>query len=324
MSLTIPDKGEAASDLQSIFFQEYLDVLVAGINGIDCVLSGGAVTAQGSPDMTVAVAKAAVLANGVLKAVAAANATITAAHATNPRLDLVVINSAGAIAVRAGTPGVFDPDLDLAPKSPARTANDVVLAVVYVPANDTTIAANQITDMRVLRTQGPITIHKVTSPVTFNTTSAIQTYLSLVVPNGLLLSTRGLRVRMGGNMLTNSGTPTMTLTIAYGGTTLYADASAALGASATRRAWSVTFDLIAQANNDQSLVGRAGISVATGATTGLGDAAGSGGGVTGFDIGGSAAVDSDAADQTLTLQWTMSVSNAAVETVMELATVDLI
>lgn len=314
MSWTVSDKGEPANNIQAILFQEYLDVLVAGINGIDCVLSGCAATAQGSPDMTVAVAKGAVLTNGVLKAVAAANATITAADATNPRLDLVVINSSGALAVRAGTAAAE-------PKPPARTANDVALAVVYVPANDTTIAANQITDMRVLRTQGPITIAKVTSAVVFNTTSTIQTYLSLVIPNGLLLAAKGLRVRMGGTILTNSGSPTLTLTLAYGGTTLYEDVSGNYGTQAVRRAWSLVFDLVAQANNDQSLVG---IYVASGTgavTTGQGDLATVG---NLHPVAGASAVDSDAADRTLTVQWTMSVSNVAVEIAMDYATVDLL
>lgn len=145
MAWTVPDKGEGANDVQSILFQEYLDVVMAGLNGFDCVYSGCAVTAQGSPNMTVAVAAGTVITNDVPFAVTAANGTITAADGTNPRLDLVVITSAGAIAVRAGTPGAN-------PKPPARTANDVVLAVVYVPASDTTIATNQITDLRVLRT----------------------------------------------------------------------------------------------------------------------------------------------------------------------------
>lgn len=145
MAWTIPDKGEGANDVMSILFQEYLDVFIAGVNGFDCVYSGCAVTAQGSPNMTVAVAAGTVISNDVPFAVTAANGTITAADGTNPRLDLVVITSAGAIAVRAGTAGAN-------PKPPARTANDVVLAVVYVPASDTTIATNQITDLRLLRT----------------------------------------------------------------------------------------------------------------------------------------------------------------------------
>src|SRR3990172_7004755 len=142
MPWTIPDKGEGDNDIQSILFQEYLECLVAGINGIDWVLSGLAVT--GGVDMTPAVAKGAVLSNKTMFAVAAADVTITTADATNPRLDLIVVTSAGALAVRAGTPAA-------APKPPARTANDVIIAVVYVPAGDTAIATSQIKDMRVMR-----------------------------------------------------------------------------------------------------------------------------------------------------------------------------
>lgn len=146
---TIPDKGEGLHNNQSILFQEYIDVLVAGISSVDCVLSGCAVTAQATPDMTVAVASGSVRTNSVVKAVTGANATIAAADATNPRFDLIVIDSAGAIAVRAGTAAA-------APKPPAKTANDVVLAVVYVPAADTAIDANQIVDLRVLKTSNVI------------------------------------------------------------------------------------------------------------------------------------------------------------------------
>src|SRR3990167_8784176 len=140
MPFTLPDKGEGVNDIQSILFQEHLDILIAGMSGTDCVLSGCAIT--GGADMTPAVAKGAVLSNRVLFAVAAADVTITAADATNPRIDLIVVNNAGALAVRAGTAAA-------APKPPARSANDVVIGAVYVAANDTAIATSEITDMRV-------------------------------------------------------------------------------------------------------------------------------------------------------------------------------
>jgi hypothetical protein len=318
------DKGVGVNDIQSVMFQTYWDALKAAINGIDCVLSGGVCSAQGTPDMTIAVAKAGVLTNGVLKAVAAGNATIGAADATNPRLDLVVINSAGAIATRAGTAAAN-------PKPPARTANDVVLAVVYVPANDTTMGETQIIDARFLRTQGPITIAKVTSPVTFNTTLAIQTLLSVLFPSGLFLSGKVARVRCGGTFLFNSGTPTLTFTIAYGGTTLFADVSIAGAVDADRGAWRIEFDLIAQANNDQALNGYITFSPVIAqriaATTGVGDmllSATAANANLQTPINGAAAVDSDAADRTLTVQQTMSVSNIADEVLMEYATVELV
>lgn len=144
MAWTIPDDGEGANVIQSIVFQEYLDVLVAGVSGVDCVLSGCAVTAQGSPDMTCAVASGTALSNGIQRSVSGGNVTFGTADATNPRIDLVVVDSSGTKAVRAGTAAEW-------PKPPTRTANDVVLAAVLVLAGGTTIATNQIVDLRVLR-----------------------------------------------------------------------------------------------------------------------------------------------------------------------------
>lgn len=327
MAWTLPDKGEGQNDLQSILFQEYLDVLVAGISGVDCVLSGCAVSDGGSPDMTPAVAKGAVLSNGVMFAVAAANATITTADGTNPRIDLVVITSAGAIAVRAGTAAAN-------PKPPARTANDVVLAAVYVPANDTTIANAQIVDMRVLRERGPITIYKTTTAETTNTTSAAIEALNkanagVTIPSGLFLAGRILRVRLGGNMLLNSGTPTVRIAVLYGGTTMYSDISGASVNDADRRAWFVDFDLVAQGNSDQSANGHMQMqdpaTAATAPTTGIGDVWGvSSVGEGPSPFSGSAAVDSDAANRLLSVQVTFSVSNAANELVVESASVELV
>src|SRR3990172_1750122 len=190
--LTLPDIGEGDSDLQAILFQQYLEVLVAGINGLDCVLSGLAVT--GGVDMTPAVAKGAVLSNGTMFAIAAADVTITAADATNPRLDLIVVTSAGALAVRAGTAAA-------APKPPARTANDVLVAVVYVPANDTAIATTQIKDLRILRERGPICIYKETASKTQANSAATVSIFNTAptIPNGLFLAGRVLHVRAGGN-----------------------------------------------------------------------------------------------------------------------------
>lgn len=321
MPWTIPDKGEGDNDLQSILFQEYLDVLVEGVSGRNCVLSGCAVT--GGADMTPEVTKGAVLANGALFAVPAGTVTITAADATNPRIDLVVVNASGALVVRAGTAAS-------APKPPARTANDVVLAAVYVPANDTSIETTKITDMRALREQGPICIYRQTVADTDNTTAAAVNLLNgagsgLTIPSGLLLSGRALRVRIGGNYLINSGTPTVRFAVAYGGTTMFSDISGASTVGATRSAWWMNFDLVAQANADQTLNGliAAGqIAARTAPTTGIGDAWSTAMNIA--PMSGAAAVDSDAADRVLTVQLTFSISNALHEVVTEYATVELI
>lgn len=324
MAFTVPDKGEGDNDIQSIWWQEQIEILHAGLSGVDCVLSGLAVT--GGADMTPAVAKGAVLTNRVLKAVPAADVTISAADGTNPRIDLIVVNSSGALAVRTGTAAA-------APKPPARTANDVVIAMVYVPANDTAIATSQITDMRVTPSF-PVVIYRTTTAEVTNTTSAAiealdKTNAGVDIPNGLFLAGRILRVQLGGNMLLNSGTGTVRLAILYGGTTMFSDISAASVADADRRAWRVEFLLVAQGNADQALTGHAQMQdptlAQTAPTTGVGDVWGiSAGGEGPTAFAGSAAVDSDAADRTLSVQITFSVSNVAVELVVEGATVELL
>lgn len=126
---------------QSRIFSTDIDILVAGIGGSG-VVSGCAVTAQGSPDMTLAVASGSVIIAGTTATVTGANVTITTANATNPRIDLVVVDNSGALSVTAGTAAVN-------PAVPAIPASSIVLAMVYVPAGDTAIQTNQITDKRI-------------------------------------------------------------------------------------------------------------------------------------------------------------------------------
>lgn len=322
MAWGILDKGTADNDLQTIMFSEDLKVLVAGLQGVDCVLSGCAIT--GGADMTPAVAKGAVLSNGVMFPVTAGDVTIGTADATNPRIDLIVVTSAGAKVVRAGTAAAN-------PKPPARSANDVVLGRVYVPAADTSIETTKITDLRVFPPT-PIIVYKTTTAETTNTAATVELLnkanSGVTIPSGLFLAGKILRVRLGGNMLLNSGTGVNQLSIRYGGTTMYNFSFAAQVASATRGAWHLDFDIVAQGNADQSLNGsmeytdfqiaRSAVGTGIGAlsvNTATAEAP------TAFS--GAAAVDSDAGDRLVSVLWTMA-SNAANEVVVEYATVELI
>jgi len=109
------------------------------------VYSGLTVSAQGSPNMTVAVATGTIyMANGTRYAPAANNAlAITAADATNPRIDIVYVNSSGAISYLAGTAAA-------SPSAPSVPDGGLKLAEISVPANDTTIETTQILDKRKL------------------------------------------------------------------------------------------------------------------------------------------------------------------------------
>lgn len=325
----IPDKGTAQNDIQSIAFSIDWEVQQAANAHLDCVLVGCVPTQQGSPDMTVACSKGAVLSNGVMFPVTAANWTVTTADATNPRIDLLVITSAGAKAVRAGTAAA-------APKPPARTANDVVCGHVFVPANDTTITDDQISRARLalVTGNGPITIYKTTVAETTNTTAAAIEALNkanagVTIPNGLFLNPRILRAKLWGNILQNSGVVAIQLAIRYGGTTMFADTSAATVADADRRPWFIEFSLVAQGNSDQALTGHVQMTDVQTATTapgtGIGDAFGIASvGEAPTTIGGSAAVNSDAADSLLSVIWTLGTSSASVELVVEGASVELL
>lgn len=73
--------------------------------------------------------------------------TVTTAHATLPRIDLVCAREDGTVTVTAGT-AAADPD------PPAAPANSIPLCEVAVAAADTTIAAGDLTDLRSSRVDG--------------------------------------------------------------------------------------------------------------------------------------------------------------------------
>lgn len=104
------------------------------------VISGLGVTAQGTPNMTVAIASGvAYMANGTRYAPSAvASQSVNAANATNPRIDIIYLSSAGAITYLAGTAGA-------SPAAPATPTGGLLLAEISVAANQTTIAAANIT-----------------------------------------------------------------------------------------------------------------------------------------------------------------------------------
>ena len=146
MAFTIPNHADANSPFQAEPDSVDFDILAAGYSGSG-VISGCAVTAQGSPNMTVAVASGIVSVAGVRAAVTGANATIGTADGTNPRFDMITINSSGAIATTAGTAAAV-------PELPNIPSVSIVLALIFVPASDTTIATAQITDKRVFVSSG--------------------------------------------------------------------------------------------------------------------------------------------------------------------------
>ncbi len=139
--LAIPNLADAAFPQQAAPFATDIRIILDGLRGHG-VIQGCAVTAQGSPNMTVAVAAGTIQVNGLhCREVAAGNVTVSAAHSTLDRIDMICADEAGAKQIIAGTAAGI-------PVAPALTAGYVGLAAVYVAAADTDVDANQIIDKR--------------------------------------------------------------------------------------------------------------------------------------------------------------------------------
>lgn len=136
----VPNFSDAAYGAQSEVDSGDFEILLDGVEG-NGVVSGCAVTAQGTPNMTVAVASGTVRVGGSEVSVASGNVTITTADASLPRFDLVVVGSSGVKSAVAGTAAST-------PAFPAIPASSVVLAAVYLPPSATSVGSTQITDKR--------------------------------------------------------------------------------------------------------------------------------------------------------------------------------
>ena len=120
--------------------RDFSGILVPAFQGTG-IITGCAVTAQGAPNMTVAVAAGSIAIAGTSVAVTGGNVAITAADATNARFDLICVDNTGAKSAVAGIPAA-------APVFPD-PAGKVVLAAVRVPSGAASINAAKITDKRV-------------------------------------------------------------------------------------------------------------------------------------------------------------------------------
>lgn len=138
--LNIPNKAAAAFLRQAGIYAADINTIAAALAG-DGVLVGTGVSAQGSPDMTVAVAAGQVRIGGYFCYITAQNVAIAAADGTNPRVDLVVTDWNGAVSRVAGTAA-------LKPIAPDIPANSLLLAQVYVPAAAANIQSTYIYDKR--------------------------------------------------------------------------------------------------------------------------------------------------------------------------------
>lgn len=147
MSFTIPNQAQSIQDPLNIYPQAApdkidIDMLVQGINGYG-IVTGAAVTPQGSPNMTVAVAAGTAFIQGTstIVTITSGNVTITAANASFPRFDLVAVDNTGTKSAVAGTASAN-------PVFPSIPANSIILAAVYVAAGVASIVTSAIVDKR--------------------------------------------------------------------------------------------------------------------------------------------------------------------------------
>lgn len=106
------------------------------------VVSGLDVAAQSTPNMTLNVGPGVIyLPSGDRYALLGATIAVNAANATNPRIDIVYVSSAGVISYLAGTAAA-------SPTAPALSAGGVLLAEIAVAAGTSSITAANVTDKR--------------------------------------------------------------------------------------------------------------------------------------------------------------------------------
>lgn len=151
-------------------FSTYFVELAKAVGGVTGVVSGCAVTAAVSPDMSVNVASGRVVVGLAPVNVSGGSVGIPAAHATLDRWDAIVANAAGSVGVHSGTAAT-------SPVPPTISSAEVALALVFVPATDTAITDDQLVDLIVPvpepLTASPIQTVKATSDLAINNNATL-------------------------------------------------------------------------------------------------------------------------------------------------------
>ena len=159
MAIDIPNVADAASRDQAGPDSVDLNIISAGIAG-DGVISGISVTEDSPASLTVDYAAGTFIIGDSLVTIGSGSVTATAADATLPRFDLVVVNGAGTVSIVAGTAlaqnRVF----------PAIPATSIALAALDIQAGATTIPTARIIDKRAI-VKAPV-LRDGTTPLTAN------------------------------------------------------------------------------------------------------------------------------------------------------------
>jgi hypothetical protein len=138
MSFTIPNYADAFNTAQAGPDKVDFDIFTSA-SGYTGVSTGGAVTFSSALIFNVAAGNGLISGDPVVWA--AGSVTLNAADASNPRFDLVSVKNDSTLNKTTGTAAV-------APVFPAIPASSMILAAIYVPANETTSQSNRIVDKR--------------------------------------------------------------------------------------------------------------------------------------------------------------------------------
>lgn len=188
MAFTVPNQASASNAVQAQL--DSIDFTVASEGMVDNgIIRGYAVSQRGAgANMSVDLSQGLgyfnqyYMASNVLDV--SQNLTITAAHASLPRLDVISVGTTGGGIVTAGTPAAV-------PRCPTYTTSmGVVVAVVYVGAAVTSIVNANITDKRII------------IPDLYDSTTEFLTY----EPTSKIIG------EYGDYLLVSTGTPAWTIT----------------------------------------------------------------------------------------------------------------
>jgi len=151
-----------------------------------------------------------------------------------------------------------------------------------------------------------------------NTTSAETDMLNYTLAGDSLCVNGSIEFKVTGYILANSGSPTYTFKIKFGGTTMYQGVTAAFGASATKIPFRIEGEIFNKnATNAQGCSASVEINDTTATTTGIGDIGSAGTVVVPVDSEGADTTKDTTIDQAVQITVTMSVNNSAVHTVVK-------
>ncbi len=206
----IPNIADVASNRKESAWPDALhfDVLKAAYN-LNGILEGCAIS-DGSTGLEVDIAVGCVIIDGVAKTVAAQTVTLAAAHATLPRLDLITINTSGTLVATTGTP-LAVPVYDPIPSS------QVVVGTVLVAATATALTDDDINNTQINLNRQSMYLTRSTSIVTISDDATEKTLASFTIPGRALGTDGGVIMKFGGQVLANTGSPTLRWTVDLGG-----------------------------------------------------------------------------------------------------------